>query len=40
VFEFRNLPSGQYEVTGVLMGVNGPRAMATGIAKVQPAAGR
>jgi len=36
VFEFRNLPSGFYQVTGVLSGVNGPRATASGVAKVQP----
>jgi hypothetical protein len=40
VFEFRNLPSGLYDVTGVLVGVNGPRASVSGLAKVQPAAGR
>src|SRR5215470_1245529 len=26
VFEFRNLPSGTYQITGVLVGSNGPRA--------------
>ncbi len=40
VFEFRNLPTGFYQVTGVLVGVHGPRAMATGVAKVEPSAGR
>jgi hypothetical protein len=40
VFEFRNLPSGLYQVTGVLVGVSGPRATAIGLAKVQPSPGR
>lgn len=40
VFEFRNLPSGLYQVTGVLVGVSGPRATAVGLAKVQPSPGR
>jgi hypothetical protein len=40
VFEFRNLPSGLYQVTGVLVGVNGPRATVSGLAKVQPSPGR
>jgi hypothetical protein len=40
VFEFRNLPSGLYQVTGVLVGVNGPRATVGGLAKVQPSPGR
>jgi hypothetical protein len=40
VFEFRNLPSGFYQVTGVLSGVNGPRATASGVAKVQPSPGQ
>jgi hypothetical protein len=40
VFEFRDLPSGLYHVTGVLIGVQGPRATASGVARVQPSAGR
>jgi hypothetical protein len=40
VFEFRNLPSGLYRVTGVLVGVNGPRATVAGMAKIQPSPGR
>src|SRR5262250_1051237 len=34
VFEFRNLPMGKYEITGVLLGANGPRASVSGIAEV------
>src|SRR5262245_17796078 len=40
VFEFRNLPTGVYHITGVLMGVNGRRASSTAIATVAAAAGR
>ena len=40
VFEFRGLPTGTYYVTGVLIGVNGPRATASGIARVGGSAGR
>ena len=39
VFEFRNLPTGLYYVTGVLVGVNGPRATVSRVAKVEPAVG-
>ena len=39
VFEFRNLPAGLYYATGVLRGTHGPRAMASGLAKVQPSPG-
>jgi hypothetical protein len=39
VFEFRNLPSGVYQVTGVLVGVNGPRATVLKLAKVEPPVG-
>jgi len=39
VFEFRDLPTGLYEVTGVLVGVNGPRATVSRQAKVQPSPG-
>lgn len=37
--EFRNLPTGLYQVTGVLIGTNGPRAMAQRLATVAPAPG-
>jgi len=40
VFEFRNLPSGLYQVTGVLVGVRGRRAMVSALAKVEPPFGR
>src|SRR5262245_4417644 len=40
VFEFRNLPTGLYHVTGVLVGPHGPRAMASAIAKVAPSPGQ
>ena len=39
VFEFRDLPTGLYEVTGVLVGVNGRRAAVSQLAKVQPSPG-
>ena len=39
VFEFRDLPTGLYEVTGVLSGPNGPRATVSRLAKVQPSPG-
>lgn len=40
VFEFRDLPTGLYEVTGVLVGAHGPRATVSRLAKVQPSPGR
>ena len=40
VFEFRNLPTGLYEVTGTLVGINGPRGSAIGLAKVEPSPGQ
>jgi len=40
VFEFPNLPSGLYQVTGVLVGAHGQRAMVSKIASVQPPFGR
>jgi hypothetical protein len=40
VFEFRNLPTGLYHVTGVLSGVHGPRATAWGLATVVPTPGK
>jgi hypothetical protein len=39
VFEFRNLPTGVYQVTGVLVGTQGTRATASGLAKVEPSVG-
>ena len=39
VFEFRNMPTGLYQVTGVLVGSHGPRATAFKIAKVEPSVG-
>ena len=39
VFEFRDLPTGLYSVTGVLVGVNGRRATVSQLAKVQPSPG-
>jgi hypothetical protein len=38
VFEFRSLPSGVYEVTGILGGVNGRRAAVSRIFNVVPSA--
>jgi hypothetical protein len=40
VFEFRNLPTGLYQVTSALIGPHGQRATATRVAKVEPATGR
>jgi hypothetical protein len=39
VFQFRNLPTGLYQVTAVLVGVHGPRATVTRLAKVEPSPG-
>jgi hypothetical protein len=39
VFKFSDLPSGSYEITSVLIGANGRRAIAQRIAKVQPSVG-
>jgi hypothetical protein len=39
VFEFRNLPPGLYEVTGVLVGAHGPRGSVFALAKVEPSPG-
>src|SRR6266540_47057 len=39
VFEFRNLPTGLYQVTGVLVGTHGPRATVSRLAKVEPSVG-
>jgi hypothetical protein len=42
VFEFPNLPTGRYEITGVLVGTNGARASVSRFAQVvaSPGAGR
>jgi len=40
VFHFRNLPSGLYQVTGVLVGVHGRRGLVSRLAKVEPPFGR
>jgi len=39
VFQFRDLPTGLYQVTGVLVGVHGPRATVVRLAKVVPSPG-
>ena len=39
VFEFRDLPTGTYQVTGVLIGSRGPRATVLRLARVEPAVG-
>ena len=39
VVEFRNLPAGLYQVTGVLVGTRGPRATVLRTAKVEPSPG-
>jgi hypothetical protein len=39
VFKFRQLPTGVYQVTGILSGVNGQRALTQRVATVYPAAG-
>ena len=39
VFEFRNLPTGMYQITGVLVGAKGPRASVSGLAKVVESGG-
>ena len=39
VFEFRDLPTGLYEVTGILVGAHGQRATVSQLAKVQPSPG-
>jgi hypothetical protein len=36
VFEFRNLPQGQYTIRTVLVGINGRRAELVQLAKVEP----
>jgi len=39
VFQFRGLPTGRYEVTGVLVGTQGRRAMISRVAEVVPSPG-
>lgn len=39
VFEFRDLPSGLYQITGTLVTANGPRATVLRLAKVDPGIG-
>ena len=39
VIEFRDLPSGLYQITGVLIGSQGPRATVVRLAKIEPATG-
>jgi hypothetical protein len=39
VFEFRNLPVGLYEITGVLVDAHGARATVSRLAKVEPSVG-
>ena len=37
VFEFRNVPTGLYQVTSVLIGPRGQRATASRVARIEPA---
>jgi hypothetical protein len=39
VFKFRDLPTGLYQITSVLIGTNGHRAIAQRLAKVEPSVG-
>jgi hypothetical protein len=39
IFQFRGLPTGRYEVTGVLVGTQGRRAMISRVAEVVPSPG-
>ena len=39
VFEFKNLPTGTYYVTGVLIGSRGHRAVVSRVFRVEPAGG-
>ena len=39
VFQFRGLPGGRYDVTGVLVGTQGRRAMVSRVAEVVPSRG-
>jgi hypothetical protein len=40
VFEFPNVPAGQYTLTSVLVGPRGPRASVIQLARVEPPFGR
>jgi hypothetical protein len=39
VFDFQSLPTGTYQVTGLLVGVGGQRAAAMKVVRVQPSPG-
>jgi hypothetical protein len=39
VFEFRNVPTGLYQITGVLVDAHGPRANISRLVKVEPSVG-
>ncbi len=39
VFQFRGLPTGRYEITGLLVGTQGRRAMISRVAEVVPSPG-
>ena len=39
VFEFKNLPTGTYDIRAVLVDGSGPRASAQGLARVEPGFG-
>jgi hypothetical protein len=39
IFQFRGLPTGRYEVTGVLVGTQGRRALISRVAEVVPSPG-
>jgi hypothetical protein len=39
VFEFKNLPTGTYEITGILLGTHGPRVAVSRLFRVAPAPG-
>jgi hypothetical protein len=39
VFEFRDLPTGTYQITGILMGTRGARATVLRLARVEPPVG-
>jgi hypothetical protein len=39
-FEFRNLPAGLYEITGVVVDARGGRSTVSRLAKVEPGLGR
>jgi hypothetical protein len=39
VLEYRNLPAGVYQATGILLGSDGPRAKVLRLARVEPPVG-